>query len=111
MASQLAARAAGGLPHLPREVLYVVVASLARPASDGDPAATRTLVRLCAVSQLLREWALEALYTVLVLPRHVRDFRRWYQRMRTSNPPFPCAGYVRALFMAIDDVSGVDAPY
>ncbi|WFD32235.1 hypothetical protein MSPP1_003279 [Malassezia sp. CBS 17886] len=98
-------RRAHGLPVLPREVLAHVVACLAAPARDGDAAAVHTLVHLAAVSHLVRAWALDALYAVLVLPRHVRGFRRWYARMRSADPPFPCVGHVRALFMAVDDIT------
>ena len=110
MDDQAATRRAQGLPSLPPEVLQVVVGYLALPASEGDASAVQTLLRLSAVNTTCREWALEALYTVLILPRHVREFRKWYQRMRTASPPFPCAGYVRALFMAIDDVRARPPP-
>lgn len=97
-------RRAAALPVLPREVLEHVIAYLAIPASEGDWPATQTLMRLSAVCRLVRHWALTALYDVLVLPRHVREFRRWYARMREAKPPIPCVGYVRALFVGIDDV-------
>lgn len=101
---QADARRAEGLPVLPREVLAHTIAYLAIPSSEGDWPATQALLRLSAVCRLVRHWALTALYDVLVLPRHVRDFRRWYSRMRAAQPPIPCVGYVRALFVGIDDV-------
>ena len=104
MKSQAQARQLAGLPTLPVEVLSRVVFNLSAAASEGEPSALRTLARLSVVSHLVREWALQALYTILVLPRHVRDFRKWYERMRTSFPPFPCARHVKGLFIGIDDV-------
>lgn len=100
-----AARRAQGLPVLPREVLAVVISKLAIPANAGDHYAVQALVRLSATNNTVREWALAALYGVLLLPRHVRDFRRWFERMQATRPPFPFIGYVRALFMAVDDVT------
>ncbi|EPQ29923.1 uncharacterized protein PFL1_02595 [Pseudozyma flocculosa PF-1] len=94
------------LPRLPPELLEYTVSLLASgAAASGDPDVQRALVRLSGVSRLMRHWALRALYTVLVLPRHVRDFRKWYARMRSALPPFPFAGYTRALFCALDDIS------
>lgn len=103
---QVEARRAAGLPVLPREVFEHVIAYLALPASEGDEPSMLALVRLSCVCHLCRHWAFQALYDVLVLPRHVRDFRKWYARMRNCVPPFPCVGYVRALFVGIDDVRG-----
>lgn len=103
--SQAEARRAAGLPVLPREVMYRIVHALSHPASEGDAASVQALLRLSAVCHIVRDWALSALYDVLVLPRHVRDFRKWYARMRAAQPPFPSIGYVRALFVGIDDVS------
>ena len=62
-------------------------------------------MRLSATSHLVRTWALAALYAVLILPRHVREFRRWFARMQDARPPYPFMGYVHALFMAVDDVT------
>lgn len=101
---QAQARREAGLPTLPLEVLEQVIGYLSLPASEGEIGAVRALLRLSVVSRLLRVWALDALYEILVLPRHVRDFRKWYQRMRTCSPPFPCAGHVRGVFFGIDDV-------
>lgn len=95
----------GVRPALPREVLYRIVWELHMPASEGDAASVRALVRLSAVSHVMRHWALHALYDTLCLPRHVRDFRKWYARMRDAKPPFPCVGYVRALFVGMDDIT------
>ena len=90
---------------LPLEVVFRVVWQLHMPAADGDATSIQTLVRLSAVSHVVRHWALHALYDTLYLPRHVRDFRKWYARMRAAKPPFPCVGYVRALFVGMDDIT------
>lgn len=89
------------LPRLPPEIIENIVHSL----DPIDPAHSRALYALCRVSKVVRHWALQALYGILILPRHVREFRKWYKRIRMSNPPFVCAGYTRAFFMAVDDVS------
>ncbi|KAN0059999.1 hypothetical protein ACQY0O_007972 [Thecaphora frezii] len=92
-------------PRLPPEVLEYTVSLLAPGAVAGDAVCQRTLVRLSGVSRVMRHWAFQALFTVLVLPRHVREFRKWYARMRSSQPPFPFAGYTRGVFCALDDIS------
>lgn len=94
-------------PTLPLEVIERVVGQLHAGAIAGDPATQLTLVRLSCVSRLVRHWALEALYAILVLPRHVREFRKWYARSVKSLPMHPYAGYTRAVFCAMDDVSNL----
>ncbi|WFD36613.1 hypothetical protein MCUN1_003498 [Malassezia cuniculi] len=69
----------------------------------------QALMRLSATSRTVREWSLSALYAVLILPRHVRDFRRWFAHMQATQPPFPFMGSVRALFMAVDDITRLTA--
>ncbi|GAK65564.1 uncharacterized protein PAN0_009c3781 [Moesziomyces antarcticus] len=92
-------------PTLPPEVLERVVRHIQPDVLVGDPVAYITLVRLSCVSRLMRHWALEALYSVIILPRHVREFRKWYSRSVKSQPAFQFAGYSRALFSGLDDVS------
>ena len=82
-------------PALPPEVLERIVFHLQPGAILGDPVAHVTLVRLSCVSRLMRHWAHEALYSIVVLPRHVREFRKWYSQFyaeetgdeRTVFPP------------------------
>ncbi|KAI3479566.1 hypothetical protein L1887_58378 [Cichorium endivia] len=92
-------------PTLPPEVLERVVRHIQPDVLVGDPVAYITLVRLSCVSRLMRHWALEALYSIIILPRHVREFRKWYSRSVKSQPAFQFAGYSRALFSGLDDVS------
>ncbi|PWY98296.1 hypothetical protein BCV70DRAFT_202075 [Testicularia cyperi] len=94
-------------PRLPPEVLERVIRHLQAGAVVGDPLTQLALVRLSCVSRLIRHWALEALYSVLVLPRHVREFRKWYSRSVKSQPSYQFAGYTRALFCGLDDVSNL----
>lgn len=94
-------------PSLPPEVLERVVRHLQPGALIGDPVAHVTLIRLSCVSRLMRYWALEALYSVVILPRHVRDFRKWYARSVKSQPAYQFAGFTRALFCSLDDVSAL----
>lgn len=94
-------------PRLPPEVLERVIFHLQPGALIGDPVAHVTLVRLSCVSRLVRYWALEALYSIVILPRHVREFRKWYSRSVKSQPAYQFAGYTRALFCALDDVSNL----
>lgn len=94
-------------PTLPPEVLERVVRHLQPSALIGDPVAYVTLIRLSCVSRLIRHWALEALYSIVILPRHVREFRKWYARAVKAQPAYQFAGYTRALFCSLDDVSAL----
>lgn len=94
-------------PALPPEVLERVVHHLQPGALIGDPVAHVTLVRLSCVSRLMRYWALDALYSIIILPRHVREFRKWYSRAVKAQPAYQFAGYTRALFCSLDDVSAL----
>ncbi|CBQ73939.1 conserved hypothetical protein [Sporisorium reilianum SRZ2] len=94
-------------PSLPPEVLERVVRHLQPGVLIGDPVAHITLIRLSCVSRLMRYWALEALYSVVVLPRHVREFRKWYSRSVKAQPAYQFAGFTRALFCSLDDVSAL----
>ncbi|KAJ1022522.1 hypothetical protein NDA16_003511 [Ustilago loliicola] len=94
-------------PALPPEVLERVVRHLQPGALIGDPVAHVTLVRLSCVSRLMRYWALDALYSIIILPRHVREFRKWYSRAVKAQPAYQFAGYTRALFCSLDDVSAL----
>ncbi|TKY84605.1 hypothetical protein EX895_006507 [Sporisorium graminicola] len=94
-------------PSLPPEVLERVVRHLQPGVLIGDPVAHVTLVRLSCVSRLMRYWALEALYSVVILPRHVREFRKWYSRSVKAQPAYQFAGFTRALFCSLDDVSAL----
>lgn len=87
-------------PRLPLEILEQIVLELRRPCSLGDPVAQRTLSALSLVSRTVRHWALAAKYSVVVAPRHVREFRKWHGRVHEE-----MVGYNRALFVALDDVS------
>ena len=75
-------------PALPPEVLERIVFHLQPGAILGDPVAHVTLVRLSCVSRLMRHWAHEALYSIVVLPRHVREFRKWYSRSVKAQPAY-----------------------
>ncbi|CDR87333.1 uncharacterized protein SPSC_00459 [Sporisorium scitamineum] len=94
-------------PSLPPEVLERVVRHLQPGVLIGDPVAHVTLIRLSCVSRLMRYWALEALYSVVILPRHVREFRKWYSRSVKAQPAYQFAGFTRALFCSLDDVSAL----
>lgn len=87
-------------PRLPLEILEQVVKEFERPCSLGDPTAKRTLSFLSLVNKTFRHWALSAKYSVVVAPRHVRDFRKWHSKVNEE-----MTGYNRALFVALDDVS------
>jgi hypothetical protein len=88
-------------PRLPPEILEQIVWQLHEPCSLGDPIAQRTLSSLSLVSKICRQWALAAKYSVVIAPRHVREFRKWHQKVSHE-----IVGYNRALFVALDDVSG-----
>ncbi len=92
---------------LPPEVLERVVHHLQQGVLIGDPIAHRTLVRISSVSRLMRHWAFEALYSIVILPRHVREFRKWYARSVKAQPASQFAGYTQALFSSLDDVSAL----
>lgn len=94
-------------PVLPPEVLERVVFLLQPAALMGDPVAHLTLIRISCVSRLMRYWALEALYSIVILPRHVREFRKWYARSVKAQPAYQFAGFTRALFCSLDDVSAL----
>uniref|UniRef100_V5EVQ5 F-box domain-containing protein n=1 Tax=Kalmanozyma brasiliensis (strain GHG001) TaxID=1365824 RepID=V5EVQ5_KALBG len=94
-------------PSLPPEVLERVVRHLQQGVVIGDPIAHRTLIRISGVSRLMRHWAFEALYSVIILPRHVREFRKWYSRSVKAQPASQFAGYTQALFSSLDDVSAL----
>ncbi|CAD6918797.1 unnamed protein product [Tilletia controversa] len=95
---------------LPSEIVLEVIRILqAQWLTNSDPQAERALIAFSQTNKLVREWALDALYEILILPRHVREFRKFYQRQRTSYRPFTCAGYTRALFCGLDDVSRLTA--
>ena len=87
-------------PRLPLEILEQIVLELRKPCSLGDPVAQRTLSALSLVSRTVRHWALAAKYSVVVAPRHVREFRKWHGKVHEE-----MVGYNRALFVALDDVS------
>jgi hypothetical protein len=87
-------------PRLPPEILWQIVQELERPCSLGDPNAHQTLSSLSLVSKTFRHWALAAKYSVVVAPRHVRDFRKWHVKVKDE-----MIGYNQALFVALDDVS------
>ncbi|KAJ9480021.1 hypothetical protein PHBOTO_003793 [Pseudozyma hubeiensis] len=94
-------------PSLPPEVLERVVRHLQPGVLIGDHIAHVTLIRLSCVSRLMRYWALDALYSIVILPRHVRDFRKWYARSVKAQPAYQFAGFTRALFCSLDDVSAL----
>ncbi|SNX86045.1 uncharacterized protein MEPE_04754 [Melanopsichium pennsylvanicum] len=94
-------------PRLPPEVLERIVLHLKPGVLIGDPIAHVSLIRLSCVSRLTRYWALEALYSIVILPRHVREFRKWYSRSVKAQPAYQFAGYTRALFCSLDDVSAL----
>ncbi|KAJ1022707.1 hypothetical protein NDA18_005044 [Ustilago nuda] len=94
-------------PALPPEVLERVVRHLHPGALIGDPLAHVTLIRLSCVSRLMRYWALDTLYSIIILPRHVREFRKWYSRAVKAQPAYQFAGYTKALFCSLDDVSAL----
>ncbi|KAK0541182.1 hypothetical protein OC842_000141 [Tilletia horrida] len=94
---------------LPFELILEIIRILQAQCINGDPSAERALIAFSQTSKTLREWSLDALYRILILPRHVREFRRFYNRQRTSYRPFSCAGYTRALFCGLDDVSRLNA--
>ncbi|KAE8234856.1 hypothetical protein CF326_g111 [Tilletia indica] len=108
--SQARSRPQGPANFLPSEIILEIVRILqAQWLNNGDPQAERALIAISQTNKLIREWALDALYEVLILPRHVREFRKFYHRQRTSYQPFRCANYTRALFCGLDDVSRLTA--
>ncbi|KAL9933223.1 hypothetical protein V8E36_007941 [Tilletia maclaganii] len=94
---------------LPFELLIEIIRILQAQHISGDAGARRALIAFSQTNKALREWSLDALSRILVLPRHVREFRKFYSRQRASYQPFPCAGYTRALFCGLDDVSRLTA--
>lgn len=93
------------LPRLPPEIVEEVVSHLSAGTIQGDAASVSTLHALALVNKACRHWALRTEYDVVVLPRHVRQFRQWYAKVRGGYPPYQAAGYARCLFSALDDVS------
>ncbi|UZJ55178.1 hypothetical protein CBS101457_004498 [Exobasidium rhododendri] len=87
-------------PRLPPEILWQILQQLEGPCALGDPSAKRALTVLSLVSKTFRHWALSAMYSVVVAPRHVRDFRKWHSKVNEE-----IIGYNQALFVALDDVS------
>ncbi|KAK0557929.1 hypothetical protein OC846_000224 [Tilletia horrida] len=94
---------------LPFEIVLQIIKVLQAQWLSGDSSAERALIAFSQTNSTIREWALDALYRVMILPRHVREFRKFYHRQRTSFQPFTCAGYTRALFCGLDDVSRLNA--
>lgn len=92
------------LPRLPPELLLQILLSPnLSPILSPSPLTHTTLQALLLVSRLTHACAQEHLQSVLLLPRHVRDFRKWYDRQR--NAGFPGVGTTHAAFCALDDVS------
>ena len=87
-------------PRLPLELLEQIVGEYALPCVYGDPIASSTLAACSLVNRTFRFWSLSAKFGVIVAPRHVRDFRKWYARSQHD-----MQGFNRALFIALDDVS------
>ncbi|CEH13566.1 hypothetical protein CBOM_01480 [Ceraceosorus bombacis] len=93
------------LPRLPPELLLQVLSYYTNAAHSRDPTTIRTLQALSCTCKLLHFQALKVRYEVLLLHRHVRDFRTWFRKLNEGKPPFVCAGISRALFSGLDDVS------
>jgi hypothetical protein len=87
-------------PRLPPELLEQIVREYALPCVYGDPIASSTLAACSLVNRTFRYWSLSAKFAVIVAPRHVRDFRKWYTKSQND-----MQGFNRALFIALDDVS------
>lgn len=87
-------------PRLPPELLEQIIKEHALPCIYGDPVASSTLAACSLVNRTFRYWALSARFAVIVAPRHVRDFRKWFTRSQND-----MQGFNRALFIALDDVS------
>lgn len=87
-------------PRLPPELLQQIIEEHALPCTYGDPTASSTLASCSLVNRTFRYWSLHARFAVIVAPRHVRDFRKWFERSQNE-----MQGFNRALFIALDDVS------
>lgn len=89
------------------ELLLQVLSYYTHAAHSRDPTTIRTLQALSCTCKLLHFQALKVRYEVLLLHRHVRDFRTWFRKLNEGRPPFVCAGISRAIFSGLDDVSEV----
>lgn len=86
-------------PRLPPELLRHLITELELPCIYGDPGASSALASLSLTNKSLRHWALQTKHSIVVTPRHVRDFRKWIKRSQQE-----MIGYTRALFVSLDDV-------
>lgn len=92
------------LPRLPPELLLQIFTSPnLSPITSPSPLTYQTLQSLLLVCRLSHGCAKQHLYEVLVLPRKVRDFRRYYDKER--NKGWKGVGLTRGLFCALEDVS------
>lgn len=93
-------------PRLPPEILLQVLLSPSlSPVLSPTPLTNTTLHCLLSVSRLCNACAQRQLHSVLILPRHVRDFHRYYDRQRLLGFPGALDYSTRAIFSSLDDVS------
>lgn len=91
-------------PRLPPEILLQILLSPElSPTLHPSPLTFSTLQSLLCTSRLCNHCAKEQLYSVIILPRRVRDFRRYYDKEREKG--WPGIGLCKGLFCALDDVS------
>lgn len=103
--SKLSAPADYAAPRLPTELLLQIFLSYAlSPVLSPTPQTYSTLRALLATCHLARDCARQQLYEILILPRRVREFRKYYDTERDRG--WIGAGRTRGLFCALDDVSG-----
>lgn len=91
-------------PRLPPEILLNIFQSpCLSPVLSPTTLTTKTLHTLLLCSRLSHACAKQQLNEVLVLPRHVREFRRFYDTERQRG--WPALGITRGIFCALDDLS------
>lgn len=101
---QIVGRDALTLPELPPEILLEIFLSpCLSPVLNPAPITTTTLHALLLCSRLTHACAKQQLNEVLVLPRHVREFRKFYDTERQRG--WPALGITKGIFCALDDVS------
>ncbi|CAO1621485.1 unnamed protein product [Parajaminaea phylloscopi] len=91
-------------PRLPPEILLdIFLSPCLSPVLSPAPSTTTTLHALLLCCRLSHACAKQQLNEVLVLPRHVREFRKFYDGERSRG--WPGLGVTKGIFCALDDVS------
>ncbi|CAO1623105.1 unnamed protein product [Sympodiomycopsis kandeliae] len=91
-------------PRLPVEILLQVLLSTElSPILSPTPITFQTLRHLLQTNRLAHHCAQKQLHEVLILPRRVREFRRYYDKEREKG--WLGIGLTRGMFCALDDAS------